>query len=132
MKSRSRSNILLVEILIAILFFMLASTVLVRLFATARSLSIRSGAQVAALSEAQNVAETLSAAADTDEALAEMGFVSYHGVWTREYGDYTLMVEDDVEEAGEGEMRTGEVRAFYGQGEEIFTLPYARYGEVRS
>ena len=132
MKSRSRSNILLVEILIAIMFFMLSSTVLVRLFATARSLSLRSGAEVAALAEAQNVAETLLAAPEPDAALAELGFVSAHGAWTRAYDDFTLMVENGAEAAGEGEMRTGEVRAFYGRDEELFALPYARYWEVRS
>ena len=132
MKSRSRSNLLLVEILIAILFFMLASRVLVQLFASAHRQSVRSGVEAAALSEAQNVADTVAAAEDADAALEEMGFGSYHGVWTRSYGDYTLMVDCGSVEAGEGALRQGEVKAFYGRGEEIISLPYARYEEVRS
>ncbi len=42
MGNKNRSNVLLVEILIAVLFFMLSATVLVRVFATARNMTVRS------------------------------------------------------------------------------------------
>ena len=43
MKKRNGSNVLLVEILLAVLFFMLSATVLVQVFGTSRSLTVRSG-----------------------------------------------------------------------------------------
>ena len=59
MGGRNRSNVLLVEILIAVLFFMLSATVLVRVFVTARNMTVRAGVETRALAEAQNVAEAL-------------------------------------------------------------------------
>ena len=56
------TNVLLVEILIAVLFFMLSATVLVRVFVTAHNLTVRSGVETIALSDAQNVAEAIYAA----------------------------------------------------------------------
>ena len=130
MKNRSRSNVLPVEILIARLFFMLASTVLVRLFATARGLSVRSGVEAEALAEAQNMADVLYTADDLEASLEELGFSGYHGIWTRGYENYTLMVSSDVEYTDVGELRMGEVRGYYGKDEEVFSLPFARYVEV--
>ena len=66
MRSKNRSNVLLVEILIAVLFFMLSATVLVRVFVTARNMTVRSGVESSALAEAQNVADALCAADDVD------------------------------------------------------------------
>ena len=74
MKSGSRSNALLVELLIVVMFFMLSSTVLLELYATSRNQSARAGALTQALNEAQNVADRLYTAQDADAALAEMGF----------------------------------------------------------
>ena len=70
MRNRNRSNVLLVEILIAVLFFMLSAAVLVRVFVTSRNLTVRSGVEAKALVEAQNVAEALYAAGDPEELLA--------------------------------------------------------------
>ena len=75
MRNNNRSNVLLVEILIAVLFFMLSATVLVRVFVTARNMTVRSGVESRALAEAQNVAEALYAADDVDAALEHMQFV---------------------------------------------------------
>ena len=72
MGGKNRSNVLLVEILIAVLFFMLSATVLVRVFVTARNMTLRAGVETQALAEAQNVAETLYAAEDPAEALEQM------------------------------------------------------------
>ena len=69
MRNRNRSNVLLVEILIAVLFFMLSATVLVRVFVTARNMTVRSGVESVAVADAQNVAESLYAAGDIDQAL---------------------------------------------------------------
>ena len=49
MKSGSRSNALLVELLIVVMFFMLSSTVLLQVFATARTQSDRAALMIQAL-----------------------------------------------------------------------------------
>ena len=141
MGNRNRSNVLLVEILIAVLFFMLSATVLVQVFATARNMTVRSGVESRAIVEAQNVAEALYAAEDPDQLLADMSFMSSHGAWTRDYGDYTLYVEGAEKPADAGVSWVGTVRAFYHsrnvnqarqEDEELFSLPCVRYREVEA
>ena len=139
MGSRNRSNVLLVEILIAVLFFMLSATVLVRVFVTARNMTVRAGVETQALAEAQNVAEALYAADDPEAALEGLKFKLYHGAWSRSDGDYTLYVEGGEKPADAGVSWVGTVRAFYHsrnvnqarqEDEELFSLPCARYREV--
>ena len=113
MGNKNRTNVLLVEILIAVLFFMLSATVLVRVFATSKSMTVRSGLETQALTEAQNTAEALLASDAPEAALAEMEFVGYHGVWTRDCGDYTLYVSGATRPAGADELWEGEVSAYY-------------------
>ena len=138
MRNRNRSNVLLVEILIAVLFFMLSATVLVRVFVTARNMTVRSGVQSEALVEAQNVAEALYAADDADALLSGMEFVSSHGAWSKNYGDYSLYVVGQTRETDSGEIWQGTVSAFYkvrnpdanrAEDEELFSLPCAQYTE---
>ncbi len=141
MNNNNRSNILLVEILIAIFFFMLSATVLLRVFATARTMTVRAGIETRALREAQNLADTLYAAQDPEEALRELEFVESHGVWTRDLGEYSLYVAGGETGYGEGTLWEGEVKAFLPQynedgtrraDEELFTLPCVRYKGVRA
>ena len=139
MRNKNRSNVLLVEILIAVLFFMLSATVLVKVFATARNMTVRSGVESVAIADAQNVAETLYAAGDIDATLEEMGFFSSHGAWTLDRGDYTLYVAGTAEPTEAGELWTGTVSAFYklrdpdaarAEDEELFSLTCTRYKGV--
>ena len=141
MKSGNRSNVLLVEILIAVLFFMLSATVLVRVFATARNMTVRSGVESAAIVEAQNVAESIQAAEDVDQALADLSFVGMHGAWSKNYGDFSILVMGEATDTGVGELWSGTVSAYYQQGNttvenmgdgELFSLTATRYREVRS
>ena len=139
MSGKNRSNVLLVEILIALLFFMLSATILVRVFASAREMSARSGVETRALAEAQNMADLICASEDVEAALGEQGFASSHGVWTRDDGDYTLYVEGAPQPMENGTMWQGMVRAYYkmrGEGargdEELFALPCLRYWEAET
>ena len=135
--SNNRSNVLLVEILIAVLFFMLSATVLVRVFATSRNMTVRSGAETAALAEAQNVAEAIYAADDVEGSLGDMGFILSHGAWTKSYeGGYTIYVEGRETPTEMGTLWQGNVRAFYAlrnvdaahpEDEELFSLKCTRY-----
>lgn len=139
MRNKNRSNVLLVEILIAVLFFMLSATVLVRVFISARNLTVRSGVEAKALTEAQNVAETLMAADDVDAALDALEFSSFHGAWSKDCGQYSLYVDGAVEPTNAGELWAGTVSAFYrlhnpddarAEDEELFSLACTRYREV--
>ncbi len=139
MRNKNRSNILLVEILIAVLFFMLSATVLVRVFIGARNMTVKSGVESRALAEAQNVAETLYTAEDVDATLEELSFVSSHGTWSKDCGDYTLYVTGELQPTNAGELWTGSVSAFYKlrnpdqarqEDEELFSLPCAKYKGV--
>ena len=141
MRNRNRSNVLLVEILIAVLFFMLSATVLVRVFVTARNMTVRSGVESVAVADAQNVAESLYAAGDIDQALSDMGFYSSHGAWTLDRGDYTLYEAGQSAPTEAGELFQAEIRAFYltrdagaarPVSEEFFSLPVTRYKEAKS
>lgn len=140
-KNRSKSNVLLVEILIAVLFFMLSSTVIVNVFVTARNMTVRSGVESAAVQEAQNVAEAIYAADDVDQLMEKLGFRSAHDSWSKDCGDYTLYVSGETQRTGYGEIWKGSVSAFYNlrnpdatrpEADELFSLPCARYREVLS
>ena len=141
MRNRNRSNVLLVEILIAVLFFMLSATVLVRVFVTARNMTVRAGVEAQALAEAQNVAEALYASDDPDALLAELEFVSSHGAWSRDFGDYSLYVFGSTQPVGAGELWEGHVSAYYklrnpeaarAEDEELFSLSCTQYKGVQS
>ena len=134
MKTANRSNALLVELLIVVMFFMLSSTVLLQVFLTARSQSERAGNMTLALSDAQGVADRLYAAGDADAALAvlrEMGFdFNAAGDSSLNRGDYTLLVRRDTEDREAGLMHRYTVSACQGE-DLLFTLPVARYKEGR-
>ena len=139
MRNKSRSNVLLVEILIAVLFFMLSATVLMRVFATARNLTVRSGVEAEALTQAQNVAEALYASDDPDATLQAMSFSSSHGTWSKDCGDFSLYVTGETQPTGAGELFSGTVSAFYklrnpddsrAADEQLFSLPCAKYKGV--
>ena len=141
MGNKNRSNVLLVEILIAVLFFMLSATVLVRVFATARNMTVRSSAGGQALIEAQNVAEALYAADDPDALLESLNFSQSHGTWTRDDGSYSLYVSTTTTPTEAGELFQAEIRAFYltrdagaarPVSEEFFSLSVTRYKEAKS
>ena len=139
MRNRNRSNVLLVEILIAVLFFMLSATVIVNVFVTARNMTVRSGVESAAVQEAQNIAEAIYASDDIDQLMDDLSFRSAHGTWSRDYGDYSLYVAGETQSVGVGEIWKGNVIAFYNlrdasagkpENEQLFSLPCTRYREV--
>ena len=121
MRDRNRSDLLLVEILIAVFFFMLSLTVLVQLFAQSRNTVLEANAGTEALLEAQNIAEELYGSEDAGKLLADRGFVSSHGVYTKRYDSYSLMVSltDQQEEAGT--MQIAELKAYYNRRQQLNT-----------
>jgi hypothetical protein len=118
---------------------MLSATVLVKVFVTARNMTVRSGVESVAIADAQNVAESLYAAEDADQLLQQMGFRSSHGSWTLDRGDYTLYVEGQTMPTEAGQLWSGKVSAYYKlrdpdavrqEDEELFSLTCTRYEGV--
>ena len=130
MKSGSRSNALLVELLIVVMFFMLSSGVLLELYATSRNQSVRAGALTVALNEAQNVADRLYTADDAEAALTEMGFAKEGEDWLKTGEICVLKVSSWTETTGGGVLLRQQVSAVQ-EDETYFTLPVARYQEVQ-
>lgn len=126
MEKHNQLRSLLVEILIAVLFFALSATVLLEVFVGARGKSDRAAVTNEALFAAQNLADTLYCAEDAEALLAREGFTEREDGWMRESGAYALTVTLDEEHFAGGALRRASVRAWYG-GETILTLPCARY-----
>ena len=112
MRDRNRADLLLVEILIAVFFFMLSLTVLVQLFAAARNTVLRANAETVALQEAQNILEELYGSADAETLLTGEGFISSHGVYTKQYEDYSLLVELSEKKENAGMMKSARLMAY--------------------
>ena len=125
MSRSGRTNALLVEIMLAALFFALSATVILRCFAAAREQANLADARDRALLQAQNAAAALYAAEDPEAALREMGFRE-DGGWTLEGDGWTLAVALGEEAAPAGALRMARIAASAG-GEALFELPLAKY-----
>lgn len=124
-------NALLVEILMAVLFFALAAVVILELFTTGHSLSARADAMDRAVNHAQQISEQLYAADDMAQVLRQNGFDPAQDIWQLEGEGYALQVRVSAEETAAGEMRAAQITILV-EGEEEISLPCARYvcGEV--
>lgn len=124
-------NALLVEIMMAVLFFALAATVILELFAAGHSLNRDSDILGRATGHARNLSEQIYAADDLKGLLVQQGFEQGATGWHASFGDYSLLVTAETLPAGSGEMRRAEVSA--AQDDEVLvSLPCLRYfpGEV--
>lgn len=129
MKQRSRANALLIELVLVIFFFMLGSTVLVRLFSDAKHKTNQARATNESIAIGQNIAEELYSAEDPEGWLAANGFVPAEDAektWTLAEKEYTLYVTETSEEKKGGTLRTFTVSSV-GEGKQLFTLPSTRY-----
>ena len=123
---------LLMEIMLAVLFFAMCASVLLQTFTAAREYSRRAGVENEALLQAQSVASLLYVREDADAALREGGFEERGGVWTRQEEEYSLTVSGQEEETPSGMLRTMTVRVLLGE-TVMAELPAARYapGEAK-
>lgn len=126
MGQSNRGNVLLVELLVAMLFFMLSATVLLNLFSTAYDRSVRAQLCSDGLAEAQNLAAKLTADGDAEALLSGLGAARDGEIWRMEAGDVCLEVELSEEDAPAGTICGGEIRAVAG-GETLVAMPWARY-----
>ena len=133
MKARNQNMTLLVELLIAFLFFMLAATVLLQVFAASSRQTQRAGILNDALVTAQNVADRFCAAADdagAAESLQSMGFETGSAEWTLGREAYTVRVTLRTEERAAGIIKLATITACQGD-DVLLTLPAARYEEAQ-
>lgn len=129
MRSGSRSNALLVELLIVIMFFMIASTLLIRIFTGARRMSARAERITVSLAEAQNIADQLYAAEDAGSLLESLGFIRQETGWVLTADDYQMEAYVTEEQDDLGIFRHQEIRVTE-EGETLFTLPCSRWQGV--
>ncbi len=125
MKHHSHSNALLVELLIVVLFFMLASTVLLQLFTAARTQSQKAEDLSEATLHAQNIAETLYSGQRDDS------FPSFGERFSLPNSSLTASIDGSSEQTEAGTLTRYTISIFSGD-ELIFKLPGARYEEVAS
>lgn len=124
-KNRNQNN-LLVEIMIAVLFFALCSTVILETFMAARQFNHKSGVESRALAAVQDINEQLYAAEDAEELLQEIGFEKAENEWLRDDGEYRLKLVLDERDSGTGMLRTSKIQAMYD--DKVFAeIPGARY-----
>lgn len=129
MKRSHTGNVLLVELLIVILFFMLGSVILVQVFGKAHEMNTYADTLAEAVLEAQSAADTLYAAGEKDleRTLADMEFTEESpGMWVRPGERFSLYAAASEEPAGYGTMRRMEVKAVAGE-ETLLALPCSRY-----
>lgn len=128
MKTGNRSNALLVELIIVVMFFMLAATVLMQVFAKARTMSDRARIVAAAVADAQSCADILSVTDDAEGALQGMGYVKDGADWVLQGPDTVSSVS--IAEGADGlKKQTVTVRA--ADGSVLITLPCSKLTEVR-
>lgn len=126
MKKSNRSNSLLMELMLAVLFFMLSAVVLVEIFTGAGTLSNRSDLRNRALPEIQSVADRIWAAEDAEALLDEIGAPTDEG-YTVECDGFTLRVTLSSEAAGAGTMQTAYLTALDPTGYELAKVESAKY-----
>ncbi len=102
MRQHWRLNSLLMEILIAVLFFALCAGVIVNVLATSSYQSTKAGHMMDMLDLAQNVSDRLYASEDMAKELAAMGFAEADGkhVRTEEAGTLAVTLRQEKQESG--------------------------------
>ena len=126
MAKGGRQSSLLVEIVIAVLFFAMSATVILNVFATAYRQSSYAGALSASTQEAQNLAERLYLSDDPQAMLAGEGFVQEGDMWRMTTDAYDVAVELVSEQSDAGELRTANITVLRAE-ETLIELPLARY-----
>lgn len=128
---KKHSNPLLVELMIVILFFTLAASVLMEIFTTADSITRRSAAETTALREGQNLAERLYAAPDGEALLVGEGFAECDGNWTKEIDNIHISVTELTQQTKVGFLKSYSVITSEGENT-LLAIPVTRYvpGEV--
>lgn len=127
----NNTNALLVEIMAAVLFFALCSTILLQVFAGAHNNSRNAALTTGAMTEARSCVELLNGADDPAAVLAAYT-LREDGSYVLERDGYRIVVSPASEALSSGRLLTTGVQAVSDRGEVLFTLRSSRYipGEV--
>ena len=126
MGNGKRQNALLVEIIIAVLFFGLTATVILDVFATAYLQTTYAAACNAAMMDGQNIAARIYVSDAPDALLEAEGFIAEGDVWQRNGEGYVLEVKLGVKAGETGELRTAQITAMRDE-KAILEIPCAHY-----
>ncbi len=126
---RNRSNALLVELMIVIMFFLMASTVLLEAFGKAKSLSVKSEMIAASIVETQNVADQLYVTDHPQDLLTSLGFTEENGEWVLREDRYAISVVLSKSDFATGILFEHTVTAKTEE-ETLITLPVVRFMEA--
>lgn len=126
MRQHGKLNALLMEILIAVLFFALCSCVILNLISAASNQSIGAGQVTKLLSETQSLADSLYVSEDRAATLLEAGFTAGEDGYVREDVMGTIHVVLHTEEAAIGSLNLADIHAITPSGKNI-ELTSTRY-----
>ena len=131
-KRHSTANILLIELVLVILFFMLCVSTIVEMFGLARVKSAYAKASCSAMLAVENLEERLAGAENAGAELEAAGFTAADGRWVLEQDGYTITAAETEEKTEAGILRTVEFSAEQKTGRKLFDLPVVNYlpGEV--
>ena len=117
MRSNWKLNSLLMEIMIAVLFFALCSGVILNTMVASRNQSLTAGEVTAMLDSAQSVADCLYAADDREAALLQMGFTPGEEGFVRDEASGRIVVTRQEERTESGLMQLADIKAETSTGE---------------
>lgn len=129
-RSRSKSRLFFIEILIIIVFFSICAGVCMNLFAKAKLISVESSDLTKGVMEAQTAAETIKAEGDSPELEKLLGGcrdgntirIYYDGQWKKlSQGEGTPVYEVGIYLTEEQGLLTAEIQVLKG-GQEIHAL----------
>lgn len=126
-KRHSTANILLIELVLVILFFMLCVSTIVEMFGLARVKSAYARAESQAMLIVENLEERLAGSEDAASELEKGGFVLTDGQWILQQESYKIVAAETKEETGAGILRTVTFTAEQKTGKELFLLPIVNY-----
>lgn len=140
MRTQTRVNILLVELLFAVLFFMLGATVLMRIFGESYLEGTGALLLTEAAGEAQNTADLLAASGDFlseagklfpdgDQAAASPGDDGSVNM-ARDCGGYRLLISFREETLDKGTIYRADLQAEAEDGTVLINLPVVKYEEA--
>lgn len=115
------------ELVIGLMFFLISSALLLRLFGLSYGQARKTGYRNAALNTCENVIDTLMASSDPEATLTELGF-DESGVLNA--GDYRLTIEAETKPVLGGSLFTGTITAGTATAE-WFSLPVSVCSEVQ-
>lgn len=127
MNHRFSSHAALIELTAALLFLMLASVSILKLFTTADQWSGRAEALMQGTALAQDCAEVIAGSADPAAALEQMGYrAQKSGAYALETGEMTVLVSLETEPTEVGHLMSGTVTVDW-RGETVAQLLVSRY-----